>query len=131
MSDSKHLSAPVRLVMRFALTILLVYILNTFLDQYFLVEGGLIAILIIASLLTLMNVIIRPVINVIMLPFKLFMGIVALIIANGLFLWLTEKIAERMDPAIIVLHVDQNLGGWLLVALVLGLGNWLMKEVLR
>lgn len=131
MSESGHLSAPVRLLMRLLLTILLVYLLSTFLDRIFFLEGGLAAYVIIGSLLTLMNVIVRPLLNLILLPFKLFMGIVVLVGANAFFLWLTERIAERMDPDLVVLTIDQGLGGWILVALILGLANWVMKEVLR
>jgi uncharacterized membrane protein YvlD (DUF360 family) len=131
MAESGSLSAPVRLLMRLVLTILLVYLLSIFLDQTFFVDGGLIAYVIIGSLLTLMNVIVRPVLNLILMPFKLFMGIVVLIGANAFFLWLTERIAERMDPTLVILRVDQGLGGWILIALILGLANWIMKEVLR
>jgi uncharacterized membrane protein YvlD (DUF360 family) len=131
MADSGHLSAPVRLLMIALLNVLTVYLLSTFLDRIFFVEGGLIAYAIIGSLLTLMNIIVRPVLNLILLPFKLFMGIVVLIGANGFFLWLTERIAERMDPSLVILKVDQGLGGWILLALILGLANWVVKEVLR
>lgn len=131
MSDSGGLSAPTRLLMRLLLTIGLVYLLSNFLDQFFFVQGGLIAYIIIGSLLTLMNVIVRPVLNIILLPFKLFMGILVLIAANGFFLWLTERIAERMDPSMVILRIDQGITGWLLIAFVLGLANWVMKAMLR
>lgn len=129
--DVGRLSAPVRLLLRLALTILLVYIMNTFLDRIFFVSGGFGAYIIIGSLLTLMNVIVRPLLHVILLPFKLFMGIIVLIAANGLFLWLTEMIAEKMDPELVVLHIDQGLLGWLLVAVILGMANWMFKAILR
>lgn len=117
--------------MRLLLTIGLVYLLSNFLDQFFFVQGGLIAYIIIGSLLTLMNVIVRPILNIILLPFKLFMGILVLIAANGFFLWLTERIAERMDPSMVILRIDQGITGWLLIAFILGLANWMMKAMLR
>jgi uncharacterized membrane protein YvlD (DUF360 family) len=131
MAESGHLSAPMRLIMRLVLTILLVYLLSTFLERIFVLTGGLPAYIIIGSLLTLMNVIVRPILNIILLPFKLIFGLVGLIVANGLFLWLTETITEMMDPNMVVLQIDQGIGGLILLALILGLANWIMKEILR
>lgn len=133
MSDQSSFSssAPVKLVIRFLLTIALVWLLSTFLDQYFYVSGGLSAFVVIASLLTLMNVIIRPLLHLIALPFKLFATIIAWIIVNGGFLWLTEQIAERMDPTIVRLDIEGGVAGWLLVALILGVANWVFKEILK
>lgn len=129
--NDSRLSAPIRLLLRLLLTILLVYLMNTFLDRIFFLDGGLQAYIIIGSLLTLMNVIVRPILHVILLPFKLFMGIIVLIAANGLFLWLTEIIAEKMDPELVVMHVDQGFLGWFFVAVVFGIANWIFKVILR
>lgn len=131
MAESGRLSAPAKLVLLWVLTIGLVYILSNFLDRIFFLQGGLAAYIIIGSLITLMNILVRPILNIVFFPFKLIFGLIGLIAANGLFLWLTEKIAERMDPSIVILTVDQGIGGWLLLALILGLANWVMKEVLR
>jgi len=131
MSDSGHLSAPMKLVMRLLLTIGLVYVLSTFLDQIFFLTGGLPAIIIIGSLMTLMNYLVRPVLNLILLPFKLIFGLIGLILANGLFLWLTQMITDRMDPSVVILTIDEGIGGWMLLALILGLANWVIKEMLR
>ena len=131
MSDSGHLSAPARLVMRLLLTIGLVYVLSTFLDRIFFLSGGLPAIIIIGSLLTLMNFLVRPILHILFLPFTLIFGLIGHIAANGLFLWLTQWITDKMDPTIVVLTIDQGVGGWILLALILGLANWVMKEILR
>jgi uncharacterized membrane protein YvlD (DUF360 family) len=131
MAESGHLSAPLKLLIRLLLTVVLVYLLSTFMDRTFFLSGGLIAYIIIGSLITLMNVIVRPLVNVIFFPFKLIFGLIGLIAANGLILWITEKIAEKMDPSLVVLQIDQGVGGWILLALILGLANWVMKEVLR
>ncbi len=131
MAEEGHLSAPSKLLLRLLLTILLVYLLSTFMDRTFFLSGGLPAYIIIGSLITLMNYIVRPVVNVLFFPFKLIFGIIGLIAANGLILWITQKIAERMDSSLLVLNIDQGIGGWLLLALILGLANWVMKEVIR
>jgi putative membrane protein len=131
MEESKQSSAPVKLIIRLLLTILLVFLMSTFLDRIFFLDGGLPAYIIIGSLLTLMNVIVRPILHVLTLPLKLFATILALIIVNGLFLLLTEKISQAFDPALVVLHIDGGIGGWILVAIILGMANWVMKVILK
>lgn len=126
-----HLSAPMKLVIRLLLNILAVYLLSTFFDRIFFLQGGIAAYIIIGSLVTLMNVIVRPLLHVIMLPLKLFMGIIVLIATNGLILWATETISEAMDPNIVLFRIDGGLGTWLLAAFVLGIINWVMKEALK
>ena len=49
-----------RRLLRLTLTLLLVRVLATYLDQYFFVTGGWKAYVIIAALITLMNLIVRP-----------------------------------------------------------------------
>lgn len=126
-----RLSAPMKLVIRLLLNILAVYLLSTFFDRIFFLDGGIPAYIIIGSLITLMNVIVRPLLHVIMLPLKLFMGIIVLIATNGLILWATETIAEAMDPNVVLFRIDGGLGTWLLAAFVLGIINWVMKEALK
>lgn len=126
-----RLSAPMKLIIRLLLNILAVYLLSTFVDRIFFLQGGLPAYIIIGSLVTLMNVIVRPLLHVITLPLKLFMGIIVLITTNGLILWATEAISEAMDPEIVLFRIDGGLGSWLLAAFVLGIINWIMKEALK
>lgn len=120
-----------RLIMRLLLTILLVYVLSTFLERIFFVDGGLPAYIIFGSLLTLMNVLVRPLLHIILLPFKLFMGLIVLIGVNGIFLWLTERIAQQLDPAVVTLQIDGGISAWILAAIILGIANWIFKEILR
>lgn len=132
MSDSSSgSSAPIKLIIRLLLTIALVWVMSMVMERYFFVSGGIAAYIIIGSLLTLMNVIVRPLLNIIMLPFKLFAAIIAIIVVNGGFLWLTIQIAEAMDPDVVQLHVDGGVGGWIVVALTLGIANWVFKEILK
>jgi putative membrane protein len=129
--SSSRSSAPMRLILRLLLTIILVWGLSTGLERLFFVDGGLPAYIIIGSLLTLMNVIVRPLLHLILLPFKLFMGFIVLILTNGIFLWLTEKIANQLDPEVVTMQIDGGIGGWIVVMLIFGIANWIFKEVLR
>jgi putative membrane protein len=120
-----------RLALKFALTILLVWAMATYMDQYFFVTGGFPAWLIIGALLTLMNMFVRPLLNLITLPLRLLASIVAIILVNAVFLWLTVQIVKQFDPAFILLDIQGGIGGWIVVALTLGFANWLIKHVVR
>ncbi|MEK7591328.1 MAG: phage holin family protein [Patescibacteria group bacterium] len=132
MSDNSHrLSLPVRTLIRFLLTIGLVWALATFLEDYVFISGGFIAYVIIGALLTLMNLLVRPVLNAVTLPLRLLATILALIIVNGLFLGITYWIAMRMDPSLVTFEILGGVGGWIVVMLILGIANWLMKIILK
>ena len=130
MADTS-LSLPIRLVLQYALTVLLLWLLSRILvPQYLVIEGSVMALPTIAALLVLMNMFARPVLKLLALPLKLFMTIVAIILTNAVFLWILERIAERFDPETALLMVQGGLGGWIVVALLLGLGNWVLHHIL-
>lgn len=131
MANESSTSAPLRLTIRLVLTIGLVWCLSIFLEQYFFVDGGLAAYIIIGSLLTLMNVITRPILHVVLFPFKLIATLPALMVVNAGFLWLTQYVARMMDPTLVTLVIDGGIAGWILVAVILGLANWVFKEILK
>ncbi len=120
-----------RILFRFFLTLLLVWALSTYLDQYFFVTGGWKAYVIIAALLTLMNLLVRPVLDLIVLPLKFFATILAVILVNGLFLWLTVWIVDHMERTLVTLDILGGIGGWIVVMLVLGVAKWFMKVSLK
>lgn len=120
-------SPAIRLLAKFALNVLLVFVLANYMDQYFVVSGGLGAYIIIGALITLMNIIVRPILNVITLPLKLFATIFAIILVNGVFLWLIYQISLIMDPNVLTITVGGGIGGWIVLSLVFGIANWLMR----
>ena len=120
-----------RLIFRFLLTLLLVWALSTYLNQYFFVTGGWKAYVIIASLITLMNIVVRPVLDLIVLPLKLLASILAMIIVNAVFLWMTVWIVEHMERNLVTLDIQGGLGGWILVIIILGMAKWAMKMSLK
>ncbi len=121
----------IRLLLRFLLTIVLVWAMATYMDQYFFVTGGWIAYVIIAALITLMNLIVRPILELVTLPLKLLATIVAIIIVNGVFVWLTILIISYMEPTLVTAEIQGGIGGWIVVAIILGLAKWLMKVTLK
>lgn len=111
--------------------ILFVFLLDTFLSDYIMVLGGIMAYVTVGALLTLMNLFVRPLLALATLPLKLFATLLAIIIVNGVFLWLTEKIVAFMDPGIVFLEIRGGIGGWLVVAIILGIGNWIIRQISR
>ena len=131
MSESSGGSAPVRILIQFGLNVCLVWFMASYMDEYFRMSGDIGAFVVLGSLLTLMNLIVRPILNVALLPLKLFATILAIIILHGAFVQLAVMIVQRMDPEIITLEIFGGLLGWVVVAVIFGLANWIMKVMLK
>ncbi|MBM3231271.1 phage holin family protein [Candidatus Peregrinibacteria bacterium] len=132
MSESAASShAPLKLAIKFALNVLLVYLLATYLSAYFLLDGGIRAYVIVGSLITLMNIFFRPVIYVLTLPLRLFTTIVAVIIIHGGFVYVVTLLTAKMDPNLVRLEIFGGPWGWIVIAVCLGLANWIMKEMFK
>lgn len=119
------------LILRTILTILLVWVLGRNLPQYVTLIGGIPAAVIVGSLLTLMNVLVRPLINAAVWPLKLFATLPALIISNCGFLWITIQIASGLNPKVVQFQVVPGVWNWVVVAFLLGIANWLLKHMLK
>lgn len=124
-------SLPLKITLRAALTIALVWAMATYLDQYFALTGGWRAIVIVGALLTLLNLLVRPILALVTMPLRLFAGILAVIVVNGLFVWLTQFLVLKMDPAVVRLEIFGGVWGWIVVACAIGFANWVMKEMLK
>lgn len=124
------MSAPIRLLFRFLLTVALVAFIARAWPQYLVVTGGWTAFVTVAALLTLLNLFVRPLLNAVTLPLKLLFTLVAVILVNIVFLFITQAIAALFDPQIATMTVQGGMTGWIAVAVVLGLGNWAMAKVL-
>ena len=125
------MSLPIRILIRFIFNILLVWAMAMYLDDYFFLSGGLPAYVVVGALLTLMNVIVRPLLNLVTFPLKLLATILAIILVNGIFIWLTYQIVLLMDPNLVTLEIIGGLGGWIVVTLVIGIANWGVKFILK
>jgi uncharacterized membrane protein YvlD (DUF360 family) len=122
---------PLILIIKFVLNVAMAWFLATQLDQYFQLTGGLGAYVVVGALLTLMNMIVRPLLHIITLPLKLFATLAAVIIVQAGFVQLTVMIVRKMDPAVLTLEIFGGLWGWIVVAVILGFGNWLIKVALK
>ena len=109
----------------------MVWVMRTYLAAFFAMTGDLAGMIVVGALLTLMNIIVRPVLNLVTIPLKLFATVLAIIVVNGAFVQMTVLIVEKMDPTVVTLAVQGGLVGWVVVAIVFGVGNWLLKATLK
>lgn len=109
---------------------MLAYCLNTYLPEYITIVGGAGAYVIFGSLLTLMNFLVRPLMNLVSFPLKLIATLLTIVVINHLFLWIVYEIALKMDPTIITVTITGGLTAWFVLGTTLGVANWLMKHIL-
>jgi uncharacterized membrane protein YvlD (DUF360 family) len=124
-------SLPTRLALHAILNILLVALLDRLIPESFFISGGAPAYVIVGALISLMNMVVRPVLNLIVLPLRLFATIIAIILVNAIFLWITLKITMLMDPSLVILDIGEGIGGWITASLTLGFGNWVLHLIVR
>jgi uncharacterized membrane protein YvlD (DUF360 family) len=122
------MSLPLRILLRLILTIVLIWAMQKYLYEYFLVTGGLPAWIVIASLLTLMNLLVRPVLNVIALPLHFLAAILAFILVNAVFTGITVWLTAQMEPDLVIMEI-RSIQGWIIVPIILGFANWVMKFI--
>jgi len=130
MPESSSLSLPTKLALKALVNVLLIWGLDTYLPAYFSVVGGLAAYVIIGSLLTLLNMFLRPLLAIITFPFRLLFTLFTVIGVNAFFLFVIYEITLKMDPNIVVLAISGGFVGWLVVSIILGVSNWVMKHLL-
>jgi uncharacterized membrane protein YvlD (DUF360 family) len=126
---SSHL--PLKLVLKFAFNVIVVWVLANYLGQYFGLDGGIPAAVIVGALMSLLNIFFRPILNVITLPLRFFATIVAVMIVNGAFIYVIHLFTLRMDPGLIQLEIYGGPWGWIVVAMSFGFANWLLKEMFK
>ncbi|MCB9808756.1 phage holin family protein [Candidatus Peribacteria bacterium] len=131
MSSDNSSHTALKLTLKFALNVALVFGMATYVSQYFGLSGGMPAYVIVGALITLLNMFFRPVLNVLLLPLKLFATIIAIMVANGGFVYVVHLITLRMDPALVQLNIYGGPWGWIVVAVCFGLANWILKEMFK
>ncbi len=123
------MSLPLRITIRLVLTIALVWAMQKYLDRYIFITGGLPGWIVIGSLLTLMNLLVRPVLNAIAIPLHILASLLTFIIVNGVFIGITMWIAGHLEPDLVTMDII-GFQGWIIVPIVFGAANWVMKVML-
>ncbi len=124
------LSFPIRLIIQYALTILLLWLLTRIFPDYLMITGAWTALPILAAILLLLNMFVRPLLKAVTLPIRLVATLIAIILVNALFLWILESVLERIDPSVAMLVLSGGAVGWWVVAIALGIGNWLIHKII-
>lgn len=125
-------SYAIRLLTKAILNVLLVWVLSLVLPDYFIVTGGWVAYIIIGALITLLNILVRPILALITLPLKMLATVLAVIIVNGIFVWIVHYISlNYLDVNLVTLDIGGGIGGWIVVSLAFGIANWLIKVSLK
>lgn len=125
------MTAPARLLLRAILMIALVWLLARRFPQYVALTGGLPAAVAVGSLITLLNLFLRPILDLVILPLRILAHLLAFIVVNGVFVSILTRIAAMMDPSIVTFEIRGGWWGWIAVAVILGAANWLMRELLQ
>ena len=68
MAEQSSLSLPLRILLRAALNVALVYAMDRFLPQYFTVFGGWPAYIVVGAVITVLNFVVRPLLDIVTLP---------------------------------------------------------------
>lgn len=131
MSSSSDSHLPLKLALKFALNVALVWALATYVDQYFGLDGGMPAYVIVGALITLLNIFFRPILNVLTLPLKLFATLIAIIAANGAFVYVVHLVTLQMDPTLVRFEIYGGPWGWVVIAICFGFANWVLREMFK
>ncbi|MDA0376459.1 MAG: phage holin family protein [bacterium] len=127
--SSSHL--PLKLTLKFVFNVIVVYVLTNYAGQYFGLDGGIPAYIIVGALMSLLNIFFRPILNIITLPLRFFATIIAIMIVNGAFVYVIQQFTLRMDPGIIALEIYGGPWGWIVISVCFGFANWLLKEMFK
>lgn len=119
--------------MRFIYTVLtnaLALFIVSILLEGFSFEGGYVAPIVVALVLTVLNYIVKPILKFLSFPVVFLTGGLFLIIINAIILYLANYIVWVMDVEGVAMNVD-NLLTYLLAAIIFGLANWLIHWFLK
>ena len=118
-----------RLLLRILLTLGLVWLLANLLPNLFALSGDWRAVVLVGLALALLNFLVRPLLHIVLLPLTFLLGFIGTMILNAIILWLLVQLVAHLDPSIVTLTIGGGVLGWLVVAVVLGLGSWIVDRV--
>lgn len=94
------------------------------------IEGGLLTYALIGVILSLLNLILKPILKLLSFPLVFFSGGLFLIVINAIILYLCEYLIRVIDVTGVTMHVDSTLT-YLWAAAILGIANWLIHWFLK
>ena len=130
-ATERHTSFILKVLFRTAVNIGLVFFLQRTFPVFFVLQGGIKAVVFVGLTLTILNWIVVPILSILSLPIKLFAWIVAFFLVNAAALWLTVTFVTGLHIEGMSLVVQGGVVGWIVLSFFLGIGNWLVRAILR
>ncbi|MFA5855550.1 MAG: phage holin family protein [Candidatus Gracilibacteria bacterium] len=96
----------------------------------FVFEGGYLAPILVAAILSILNFILKPVIKLLSFPLIFITGGLFLIVINAFLIYLSSYLLRVMDISGTALHVESILT-YVFAAIILGVANWLIHWFLK
>ncbi len=132
MPDSERkASAALKLLFRIVINVGMAFFFQSTFPIFFVLQGGVKALVLVGITLAFLNWIVVPVLHILSLPIKLFAWIVAFFLVNMASLWLTVWFITALKIEGMSLAIQGGIVGWLVLSFFLGVGNWLVRAVLK
>lgn len=125
--DKEHSSLLVQCIAKIIVNIAVVWFLHQYFSSLFIIQNTVSAILVVGTVFGLLNFILRPVLQLITLPLKLFASILTIIIINGGIILCAIWFLPNLAPYTV--QIGQGIMGWSICMLVMGLSNWAITEL--
>ena len=127
----KRANSGMKLAFRVFINLAIVLFLTSYFETFFVLQGGYQAIAIAGLTFTVLNMLIVPVLHVLSFPIKLFAWLIAFVLVNAVAVWLTVWFITALAIPGVSLAIQGGVVGWILVSLVFGAGNWVVKAVVK
>ncbi len=127
----RRTSAALKLLFRLIVNIGMVVFFQSTFSNFFVLQGGVKALVLVGITLAFLNWIVVPVLHILSLPIKLFAWIVAFFLVNAASLWLAVWFITALQIEGMSLAIGGGIVGWLTLSFFLGIGNWFVRVVLK
>ena len=127
----KHTSTLLKIIFRVVMNTGLVVLFQTSFSTFFILEGGVKALVLVGLTLAFLNWLIVPILHVLSLPIKFFAWIIGFLIVNMAALWLTVWFVASVAIEGMSLTIGGGIVGWLVISFILGFGNWIVRAILK
>lgn len=127
----KRANVAMKFAFRVFINVGIVILLKSYFSSFFVLGGGYQGIAIVGLTFTVLNMIVVPILNVLSLPIKFIAWIIAFALVNAVAIWLTVWFVESVEIMGVSLAIEGGIVGWIIVSVVLGMGNWVVKAVVK
>jgi len=127
----RRANSGMRLAFRVFINVAVVLFLQTYFGSFFVLQGGYQGIAITALIFAILNMLVAPVLHVLSLPIKMLAWIIAFTIVNAVVVWLTIWFITALNLTDVSLAIEGGFVGWIFVSVILGVGNWVVKAIVK